>query len=115
VATHVLITVGSFFVGAMIYPAPGIRGLGLASASPFIAVGVGTMAMQDMPPADWRAFILWLGVWMFLELVAALGLVAFTAAVFDRCVGRAAPERGGRRAFAGIGRKCRVAPFGAGF
>jgi ABC-type transport system involved in multi-copper enzyme maturation permease subunit len=92
VAAHVLITVGWFFVVVMIYPAPGKAALGLASASPFIAVSLGTMAMQDMPRAEWWEFIRWLVAWMFVELAAGVVLLAFTTAVFDRCVGRARPR-----------------------
>ncbi len=51
VAAHVMVTVGWFFL--VVVATQGAVGrsvaAGLGSASPFIAVGVGTIAMQNMP------------------------------------------------------------------
>jgi ABC-type transport system involved in multi-copper enzyme maturation permease subunit len=97
VAAHVLATVGWFFVAAVAFQGtPGITGLGLASASPFIAVGVGTMAMQDMPLSDWRIFLGWLVFWMIINLAVAFVLLSVTLASFDRCLGRFTMTRDAR-------------------
>jgi ABC-type transport system involved in multi-copper enzyme maturation permease subunit len=89
VAAHVLATVGWFFVAAVASSAtPGLGALAIAAGSPFFAVGIGTMAMHDMPLTDWREFLAWLVLWMFLELMAAFVLLASTRASFDRCLGR---------------------------
>jgi len=96
VAAHVLVTVGWFFLVAIAtLGTPTRMGLGIASASPFIAVSFATMAMQDMPWGDWRIFVAWLVCWMVIELAVALALLTATLASFDRCLGRTTmTERG---------------------
>ncbi len=89
VAAHVMVTVGwVFLIVVATQGAPGNRGPGLFSASPFIAVGVATIAMQDMPVTDWRVFIAWLIFWMVIDLAAGVVLLLATLASFDRCLGR---------------------------
>jgi len=99
VAAHVMITVGWFFLVVIATQgAPGSTGPGLASASPFIAVGLATIAMQDMPSGEWRELIAWLVCWMVIELAAAFVLLLATLASFDRCLGRITMTSAGRAA-----------------
>jgi len=97
VAAHVMVTVGWFILAFVATQGvAGITGPGLASASPFIAVGLATIAMQDMPLTDWRQFIAWLIIWMVIELAAAVVLLWATLAGFDRCMGRITMTSAGR-------------------
>ncbi|MGO9466553.1 MAG: ABC transporter permease [Isosphaeraceae bacterium] len=98
VAAHVLVTVGGFFVVVIATQGTqSIAGPGLAAGSPFIAVAIATIAMQDMPLTDWREFIAWLILWMVIELAAAVVLFLATLASFDRCLGRVASTSAGQR------------------
>lgn len=90
VAAHVLWTIGWFFIALV---ASGSRGrgpvaMGLASASPFIAVTVATIEMHDAPSPTWNGFMGWLVFWTLVDLAAVLLLIAATLVGFDRCLGR---------------------------
>jgi ABC-type transport system involved in multi-copper enzyme maturation permease subunit len=89
VAAHVLVTMGWFFLIVILTPgAPGYRGPGLASASPFIAVSFTTMVMQQKNPTEWSQCMGWMEFWVVVDLLVAVVLLAATLATFDRCLGR---------------------------
>jgi len=99
VAAHVSVTVGWFFLVVVATAGVTSRSLaaGLASASPFIAAGITTIAMQDMHVTVWRTFIAWQIFWMVIELAAAIVLLLATLATFDRCLGRMTMTSAGRQ------------------
>jgi ABC-type transport system involved in multi-copper enzyme maturation permease subunit len=88
VAAHVLVTIGWFFVAVVATSGKALTGMGLAAGSPFIAVSIATMAMQDMPLAVWHEFIGWLVFWMAINLGAAVVMLFATLGSFNRCLGR---------------------------
>jgi hypothetical protein len=81
-------TVGWFFIGIVASGGKNFSAMGLAGASPFIAVSVATVGMQDMAVPIWHGFIGWLVFWMVINLAAASLLLVVSLARFDHCVGR---------------------------
>jgi ABC-type transport system involved in multi-copper enzyme maturation permease subunit len=99
-AAHVAITVGWVLGTAMLTPrAPGLRGPGIASFSPFMATLLPTIAVQlGVPKGDWRELTGWLSFWIAADAALAAALVVVVLATFDRCVGRAREGHAARRA-----------------
>jgi hypothetical protein len=97
VALHVLVTVGWFFLVAVLtVRTPGFRGPGLASASPFIGVSFATIEIQRTRMEDSWELIGWLVFWFVVELAAAGILLMAALATFDRCLGRITAGSPGR-------------------
>jgi hypothetical protein len=62
--------------------------LGLASASPFLGVGLLTTSMARAAPAEWSVRAGWAAFWIVFYSGMGLGLLWAALASFDRCVGR---------------------------
>jgi ABC-type transport system involved in multi-copper enzyme maturation permease subunit len=68
-------------------------GLGLASASPLLGVGLLTSQMAGGSPAAWQSRASWGLFWTLAYSGAASGLLWAALFSFDRCLGRIAPGR----------------------
>src|SRR5262249_51191095 len=69
-------------------------GLGMASASPFLGVGVLTSAIGEAGPTTWLLRVGWALWWIVVFSGLALVLYRATLATFDRCLGRITPRSG---------------------
>jgi len=88
-AAHVAVTVGWVLVVASVAPhAPGLRGPGIGSFSPFMGVMLPTVAMQLAPDPEFREMARWLSFWIAADAALAALLVLAVLATFDRCLGR---------------------------
>jgi hypothetical protein len=63
-------------------------GLGLASASPFLGVGLLTTSMAQANQAEWSLRVGWAAFWIVFYLSLGFSLLYAALASFDRCVGR---------------------------
>jgi hypothetical protein len=89
-AAHVGITVGWVLcTGALTFLAPGLRGPGQASLSPFMGVMLPTLAMQLAPKNEWTQMVRWLTFWIAVDVVIAAMLLVAVLLTFDRFMGRA--------------------------
>jgi hypothetical protein len=64
------------------------RSLGMASASPFLGVGLLTVSTAQATPAEWSMRAGWAASWVLTYSAIGLGLLWAALASFDRCVGR---------------------------
>jgi ABC-type transport system involved in multi-copper enzyme maturation permease subunit len=89
-AAHVGITVGWVLcTGALTLRAPGLRGPGQASLSPFMGVMLPTLAMQIAPTNEWNMMVSWLTFWIAVNVAIAALLFGAVLLTFNRFLGRA--------------------------
>jgi ABC-type transport system involved in multi-copper enzyme maturation permease subunit len=92
-AVSVFITV--VWVGLMAFLFRGnVLGLGLASASPLLGVGLLTTKMAEASPEKWHLYVSCSLFWVLVYSGVALGLLKVTLATFDPCLGRVTPRAG---------------------
>jgi ABC-type transport system involved in multi-copper enzyme maturation permease subunit len=75
-------------------------GLGMASASPLLGIGIITSSMAQANPAEWSLRVNWAVAWILIYGALGLGLLWAALNSFDRCVGRTGgrPVREAQRA-----------------
>jgi ABC-type transport system involved in multi-copper enzyme maturation permease subunit len=86
-AASVLLTVAWVPLAVFIFGSNSLA-LGLASASPFLGVGVLTTEIAGASDSVWPVRVSWALFWILCASTIALALLGMTLATFDRCLGR---------------------------
>ena len=83
----VMVTVASVPLAVVLFQGTSLS-QGLASASPFLGIGLLTTSMSRSGPAEWSSRVGWAASWILIYSALGFGLLWAALASFDRCVGR---------------------------
>jgi ABC-type Na+ efflux pump permease subunit len=101
-AVAVFVTVAWVPLVFLLCPDNKALGVGLASASPLLGVGLLTAEIAEASAAVWPLRVRWALFWIFVFCGVALVLLRATLTTFDRCLGRITPHVG---IIQGLGKK----------